>query len=64
MLLISAMISVLACLQGCGHACCEAQSLCEEFSVEGEDCEAAFRNAPSDFCDRAVETYEASCPGK
>ncbi len=46
---------------GCGGACSDAQSLCEECEVDPERCERLFADADSDFCEAAVETYEASC---
>jgi len=47
---------------GCGDACSEAESLCEDCEVEGADCQAAFADASQEYCQKAVDAYEASCP--
>ena len=60
--MISACLATAFLVGGCADACSEAESLCEDCSVEGEDCAAAFANASNEFCEDAVKTYEASCP--
>jgi len=55
-LLVAATLS-----SGCGSACDDAQQLCEDCELDPQDCEPLYAEASAEFCEDAVDTYEASC---
>ncbi|MCA9625464.1 MAG: hypothetical protein KC731_40865 [Myxococcales bacterium] len=58
----AALVLVSLLGAGCGDACDDAKSLCEQCEPDGTDCESPFANASQATCEEQVASYEASCP--
>jgi hypothetical protein len=54
-------LGALVLTPGCGGACSDAVDLCQECELVTDNCENLYADASSEFCEAAVEVYEASC---